>query len=211
MADTLVERVTGQVTADAVPLEVQLVMPADTLAGVGDEPAEIPGHGPMAADTARAPLAASAQSDASVWFRRIYTSPGARELAALDSRRRLFPPALKRFLMLRDKRCRMPWCDALIRHYDHVEPAWSDGATDVANGQGLCAACNHAKESLGWSAEVLNAGLGRAGPHRVRWRTPTGHSHDSSAPPLIESRRSGAPTPDFSVMEAALIRLLDAA
>ena len=39
MADTLVERVTGQATAAAVPVEVQLVMPAETLVGEGDEPA----------------------------------------------------------------------------------------------------------------------------------------------------------------------------
>lgn len=211
MADALVERVTGQATADAVPIEVQLVMPADTLAGAGDEPAEIPGHGPMAADTARALLANSVQSEASMWFRRIYLRPGEHELVALDSRRRLFPPGLKRFLMLRDKRCRMPWCDAPIRNYDHVQPAGRGGSTQAANGQGLCAACNQAKEALGWSAEVLNDGLGMSGPHRVRWRTPTEHSYDSTAPPLLESRRAQVAGPDFSVMEAALVRLLNAA
>jgi hypothetical protein len=212
MADTLVEQVTGQSTADAVPIEVQLVMPADTLAGAGDEPAEIPGHGPIAADAARSLLAASAQSEASMWFRRVYTSPEAQELVALDSRRRLFPPSLKRFLMLRDKRCRMPWCDALIRNYDHVQPAWRGGATEAANGEGLCAACNQAKEALGWSAEVLDDGLGRPSPHRVRWRTPTGHTYDSTAPPILESRRRALPTgSDLSPVEAALIRLLDAA
>ena len=51
MADTLVERVTGQATADAVPIEVQLVMPAGTLMGSTDEPAEVVGHGPISAET----------------------------------------------------------------------------------------------------------------------------------------------------------------
>lgn len=211
MADTLVERVTGQATADAVPIEVQLVMPAETFAGDSVEPAEIPGHGPIAADTARALLADSVQSEASMWFRRIYHRPGAQELVALDSRRRLFPPGLKRFLLLRDKRCRMPWCDAPIRNYDHVQPARRGGATEAANGQGLCAACNHAKEAPGWSAEVLDDGLGRSGRHRVRWRTPTGHSYDSTAPPILESRRAGVAGADFSAMESALLRLLKAA
>ncbi len=42
MADTLVERVTGQATAAAVPIEIQLVMPAETLLGQGSEPALAP-------------------------------------------------------------------------------------------------------------------------------------------------------------------------
>ena len=54
MADTLVERVTGQTTAEAVPIEVNLILPATTLfARPGepgrDEPAVIPGHGPVPA------------------------------------------------------------------------------------------------------------------------------------------------------------------
>jgi hypothetical protein len=64
MADTLVERVTGQATASAVPVEVNLVMPAGTLLGSADEPAEVTGHGLISADTARALLAASADSGA---------------------------------------------------------------------------------------------------------------------------------------------------
>src|SRR6478735_3317374 len=49
MADTLVERVTGQATAGAVPVEVQLVMPEETLFRGGDEPGEVDGGGPVPA------------------------------------------------------------------------------------------------------------------------------------------------------------------
>ncbi len=54
MADTLVERVTGQTKASDVPVEVNLLLPAQTLlARPGtpgrDEPAVIPGHGPVPA------------------------------------------------------------------------------------------------------------------------------------------------------------------
>ena len=45
-ADTLVERVTGQATATAIPVEVQLVMTSDALLGRSDEPAQLPGHQP---------------------------------------------------------------------------------------------------------------------------------------------------------------------
>ncbi len=52
-ADTLVERITGQATAAAIPVEVQLVMTSDALLGRSEEPAQLPGHGPLPAFLAR--------------------------------------------------------------------------------------------------------------------------------------------------------------
>ncbi|MDQ4116816.1 MAG: 13E12 repeat family protein, partial [Actinomycetota bacterium] len=47
MADTLIERVTGQTTADDVNVEVQIVVPIEALVDPGSNlPGEIPGHGP---------------------------------------------------------------------------------------------------------------------------------------------------------------------
>jgi hypothetical protein len=211
MADTLVERVTGQATAPAVPIEVNLVMSVECLVGAEDQPGEILGHGPIASESARLLLGAAGESGAPIWLRRLLTSMDGTRLIGLESRRRLFPEALKRFLVLRDKACRTPWCDAPIRHADHVVSAGRDGPTSAANGQGLCAACNQAKEAGGWSAQVLADGLtcaGRDGRHRVRLRTPTGHTYDSTAPPLLEARRA---SPDFSWVEHALEVTLAAA
>lgn len=198
MADALVERLSGQARAEAVPVEVQLVMPAETLAGLGQETAELfdgsTRHAPMAAATARALLATSMDADAEVWVRRLFTAPGGGELVALESRRRHFPEGLRRLLRLRDQTCRTPWCDAPIRHDDHVRPVAHGGVTSAANGQGLCESCNHAKEAPGWSAEVVADGL--AGPpHEVRWRTPTGHEHHGTAPPILAGRRMGVSEP----------------
>lgn len=190
MADTMVERVTGQQTASAVPVEVVVTMPSDALSGMDDAPAELPGYGPVPAGVARAILAASAQTEAAIWFRRALTSPDGAQLVGLDSRRRLFPDGLKRFLVLRDKTCRTPWCDAPIRQADHVVPASRGGPTTAANGQGLCEACNQVKEAAGWSAQVINTGTEARGPHRVRVRTPTGATYDSTAPPLEATRPS---------------------
>lgn len=53
MADTLVERVTGQVPAGAVPVEVQLVMSAETLLAGADTPAQLRGYGTVPAQWAR--------------------------------------------------------------------------------------------------------------------------------------------------------------
>ena len=54
MADTAVERLTGQATADGVPVEVHLVMTDRTLLGGDPEPAELDGYGPLPAPLARA-------------------------------------------------------------------------------------------------------------------------------------------------------------
>ena len=61
-----------------------------------------------------------------VWLRRLYTAPGTGELTALDSRARLFPPGLRRLIQARDDTCRTPYCDAPIRHFDHIIP-WHRG------------------------------------------------------------------------------------
>ena len=56
MADTLVERVTGRSSAAAGPIEVQLVMTDRALFDGEDEPALVPGYGPVPAPYARALL-----------------------------------------------------------------------------------------------------------------------------------------------------------
>jgi hypothetical protein len=67
MADTLVERLTGQATTDAVPLEVNLVMTDHAHIGDpdqpgGQEPVEVLGYGPVPAPLVRQWLAAAAPS-----------------------------------------------------------------------------------------------------------------------------------------------------
>ena len=100
----------------------------------------------------------------------------------METRRRLFTPNQRRFIALRDQTCRTPWCDAPIRHADHITPAETGGPTSIGNGEGLCVACNHAKQAPGWRA--------RPGPGAaVTITTPTGHSYRSH-PPRPPGRRS---------------------
>ena len=114
-----------------------------------------------------------------IWLRRLYTAPGTGDLVAMDSRARLFPHRLRRFIQVRDDTCRTPYCDAPIRHHDHIIPWHDDGPTTLANGAGLCEACNHTKELPGWKAQP------RPGPrHTIEITTPTGHTYHSTAPPL---------------------------
>jgi hypothetical protein len=136
------------------------------------------------------------------WIRRLYTAPATGELVAMDSRARLFPAGLRRFIEARDDTCRTPYCDAPIRHLDHIVPWHGGGATTEANGAGLCEACNHTKETPGWKAHPANgpnASGGTSAPggtrHAIQLTTPTGHSYRSTAPPLPGSQR-GSPTAD---------------
>lgn len=119
---------------------------------------------------------------ARVWLKRLFTHPASNSLLAMDSRARLFPDGMKEFLRLRDQRCQTPYCDAPIREYDHVKAYAAGGATTLENGQGLCAACNQAKESLNWSFE-RNTGL-EGSATTTETRTPTGRRYVSTAPPL---------------------------
>lgn len=182
MADTLVERVTGQEAASAVPVEVCLVMTDRALLGTSRTPARLLGHGPLPAGLARRLVRGSdaATTQARVWVRRLFTDPTSGELVAMDSRRRTFGGELRRLLVLRDDVCRTPWCDAPIGHVDHVRRAADGGPTSAHNGQGLCVACNLSKEAPGWAATTTRAGP--APP--ITTATPTGHRYTSTAPSL---------------------------
>ena len=146
MADTLAERLTGQTTATDVPVEIDLVISDQSLLGAGNESALLDGYGPIPASLARQ-LATHAADAEIASLHRPYTNHG--KLTALESRARCLPARLKRFLTLRDQTCRTPWCDAPIRHHDHVVAYEDGGPTTVNNGQGLCEACNHAKHAPG--------------------------------------------------------------
>ena len=179
MADEFVVRLTGQARADAVPVAVHLVMPAGTLLASADQPGRVLGNGPVPADVARRLVAASPRLAS--WARRLYESP-AGGLVAMESHDRLFPKGLAQFITIRDDLCRTPYCDAQIRHIDHVIPYAEEGPTSEANGQGLCERCNHAKQAPGWTTRSLFRDLspeGTSGPHEVVLTTPTGHQHIS--------------------------------
>ncbi|MEW1823324.1 HNH endonuclease signature motif containing protein, partial [Arthrobacter sp. NPDC080031] len=105
-----------------------------------------------------------------------------------------------RFIQARDETCRTPYCDAPIRHFDHIIP-WRDGGpTSLANGAGLCEACNHTKELPGWTARTWTARTGTAQTspgtrHVLDIRTPTGHTYRSTAPPLPGTGLQGTDPP----------------
>jgi hypothetical protein len=179
MADTVVERITGQTRADAVPVAVDLVVSDQTLLAGGAEPAWLQGYGPLTAQTAR-DLCLAADRDALAQLRRLYATPDTGTLVAMDSRARRFPHGLATFIELRDRTCRTPWCDAPVRQIDHVLDAARGGPTSADNGQGLCQHCNLVKQATGWRTRPLTGPPGS--PHTVETTLPTGHTLVSTAP-----------------------------
>ncbi len=179
MADTLVERVTGQAQAADVNVEVGIVLPAEALldpeaAGA----AEVTGYGPIPAGIAHDVLG---DTRGQRWWRRLFTAPVG--LVGGDPRRRSFDGVLAHLIRVRDGgRCRDPFCDAPIRHLDHIHPHRAGGPTSLANGRGVCARGNYVREMPGWRVELVHDGLGRH-PHTVRTTTPTGHTYVSRAGP----------------------------
>ncbi len=203
MADTLVERLTGQARADAVGVGVHLVMSEDSLFRNGSEPAVVPGFGPVAAAVARGLIAQAADEGTKSWLRRLYLKPRTGELVGLDSRSRRFPAGLAALIAARDQVCRTPWCDAPIRHADHVIPVDDGGKTSYANGEGLCEACNYAKQAPGWET------LPRPGPFApIEFTSPTGQTvltrapRPPGSPPCPPGSRGGRALPWVDIIWA---------
>jgi hypothetical protein len=181
MADTLVERVTGRSVATATPIAVNLGISDATLLG-GPEPAIVDGYGPIPAGIARDLVRAAVDDDQSrATLRKLYAAPATGSLVAMESKARIFPEGLARFIGIRDQRCRTPYCDAPIRHIDHATPAARGGRTSALNGDGLCEACNYARQAAGWK---ICTGSDDNGAHTVTVTTPTGAHCHSTAPPV---------------------------
>lgn len=185
MADTLVERITGS-SDGYTGIDLQLVMTDRTLLAGDPEPARLTGYGVVPAEWARNLVTRTKAhgdpgSDFNVWLRRLYTAPGTGELLATDSRSRFFPPGMRRFLEVRDNLCRTPYCDAPIRHIDHIIPWRHGGPTSLENGAGLCEACNHTKENPGWTSRTTPGSIDTRAIHTFEVLTPTGHSYRSQA------------------------------
>ncbi|RTL69644.1 MAG: DUF222 domain-containing protein [Pseudonocardiaceae bacterium] len=143
MADTLVERLTGVDAAAPIAVELQVLVPVESLLDPqAPLPAELPGYGP------------TDLLDRAVWagWRRLFTEGG--NVVGGDSRRRAFAGVLADLVRTRDRgRCAEVGCDAPIQHLDHVD-RWSDGGpTSLGNGRGACAFHNLVREQPGWRIE----------------------------------------------------------
>lgn len=174
---------------------IHVVVGLDTLLGA-DRPAELVGHGPIDATTARA-LAAGG-----VWGR-LVTDPVTGKL--LDQGRTSYVPSaeLGGHVRARDQICRGPQCGRRIRDLDHHQEWGRDGETAEPNLFGYCQYHHKLKDAPGW--QVI------AHPDRsLTWISPCGRRHrtepfdyrpftegqvsDGTPPPVAEVDGTPPPT-----------------
>jgi hypothetical protein len=177
VADVFVERLTGQAVATAVPVAVDLVVSAESLLGGGEEPADIPGCGPVPASVAREMVIASPEEQTKI--RRLFRFEETDRLVAMESTSRTFRGLRALLIRIRDRSCRTPYCNGDFKHGDHVVPVRAGGQTTEHNAQGLCEACNYLKDQPGWRHRVVSKEFEQ---HTIEITTPTGHTIRSRAP-----------------------------
>jgi hypothetical protein len=182
-ADVFADLLTGADAADAgfvsaAPRKavISLRIGLTTLACLNDDPALIPGFGPIAADIAR--QTARQLAETAQWRFVVEDDVGQ---AVAEGRLRYRPTASQRaFIAARDVTCRAPGCrrSALHCDVDHVRNWSSGGSTAVDNLCSLCSFHHAAKHKGGFQL--------RRTDHGVEWTTPLGRRymvlpHDADA------------------------------
>ncbi|HEY4578097.1 MAG TPA: HNH endonuclease signature motif containing protein, partial [Yaniella sp.] len=171
-----------------VTAEVMVLMEDTTLFGDDDQPAWIPGHGPVPAGIIKDWLA---DPQMKAFLRRMYTRPADGQLVAMESRRRAFPTGLAKMLKLRDDTCATPFCNNPVEEADHRTPWAKGGTTSWDNATGLCRRCNQRKENRGWRYSGT--------PDELTVTTPTGHQYTvPTLPPLTQLRPNSSDPPTSS-------------
>lgn len=146
---------------DIVP-QVHVTVPVLTLLGESEEPGHLRGYGPIDPETARR-LTARAPS-----LYRVLVDPGTDTVTQVGREHYEVPPALRRFLQLRDEQCRFPGCrrSADLCDIDHTIPWFWDGETNANNLAHLCRV-HHRLKDRGWTAELRDDGT-------MIWTSPFG-------------------------------------
>ncbi|GAB3272999.1 HNH endonuclease signature motif containing protein [Microbacterium lacusdiani] len=159
-------------TAAAIRARVQITIPAETLAGLGDEPAFLAGHGPVDPDTARR-LAGGVHT-----WTRLFVDPGTGCLRTVDA----YTPTAdqKRFLAARDEHCRFPGCRQPVHRcdLDHTIAHSEGGQTGVCNLAALCRTHHVLKHNSPWGVEHGPDGT-------MTWISPTGHRITDTPAPTV--------------------------
>ncbi|WP_314648103.1 DUF222 domain-containing protein [uncultured Microbacterium sp.] len=157
---------------DSIQARVQVTVAATTLAGLDDRLAELDGHGPIDADTARA-LAAGATG----WSRLFLDADGM--VTETDA----YTPTenMRRFLRARDQHCRFPGCRTPVHRcdVDHTHEHSRGGRTRLDNLSHLCRAHHALKHpdvhgAHRWSARSLPDGT-------IEWTSPLGRTYSDRA------------------------------
>lgn len=206
-SDALFDLLVGR--APPMQVSVQVVVPADVLAGESDEPGWVAGVGPVTAGTIRDLLGPDSPGRVrapcgplSGWlppssWRRLTCDPASGVLTDVaESQYRPSTP-LDRAVRARDMMCRFPGCRrsavgvASGTDLDHSIP-WPEGRTTAANLAVLCRRHHRLKHTPGWQAEMQLDGT-------IVWTTPTGRQFRTEpwqhiVPPMDPEQGDRTPT-----------------
>ncbi|WP_224786149.1 HNH endonuclease signature motif containing protein [Microbacterium caowuchunii] len=160
----------GPGTLGAIRAKVQVLVPALTLLGADEHPADLVGGSPIDAETAR--TLAGAAPDA--WIR-VLTHPVSGAVLATDTRFAETP--LRDFLKARDRHCRFPGCrvPAVRCETDHTIDYAQGGKTCVENCAELCQRHHSMKQFTAWRVRQLGDGV-------LEWTSPLGNTYVDEPP-----------------------------
>jgi hypothetical protein len=201
-ADLLVDAVLSGLPHSALPElqgrrpAIQVVVSADTLLELDDQPAHLNGYGPITAETARR-LAA----DQSGTWRRLLTDPDTGQLLDISASQYRPSQRLRDYVSARDGVCTFPTCNqpGYRCEYEHIKPHGQGGATRRSNGALACKRHNLCKIGTGWSYQSNADGS-------FTWTADTGHQRTSHPPerwPRPGSARMKLPNPAQPSSDAA--------
>ena len=174
----------GAGTLGAIRAKVQIVVPALTLLGSTDEPADLVGRSPIDPETARE-MARLARSP----WERIVTHPVTGAVLQVDTYQRT--AAIDRFLRARDQHCRFPGCrlPAIRCEVDHTIDHALGGPTESGNLAHLCQRHHSMKQFTAWRVRQLGDGV-------LEWTSPLGRIYTDHPPSLGVHFRPVTEVPD---------------
>lgn len=184
-ADALVDLICGR--AEPPQIQIQVVVPVDTLLGEGAEPGHLAGVGPITGTEVQRLAGVSPGGGCrcgdilghgDVTFRRLLADPSSGTLVDVAEPRYRPSRSLDRAVRARDVVCRFPGCarpastTASGTDLDHTRP-WPFGPTAASNLAVLCRHHHRLKHSPGWTCEQHPDGT-------LTWTTPGGRTLTTS-------------------------------
>lgn len=157
----------NQTTGNGDPTRVNITVPLTTVNGTSDDPGNIPGWGPVLADTARRIVAEQQDSQ---WQVTVIDPTSGRPLAAVTTRRRPTTHQTRQAQALRTV-CTFPGCrsPATDCDLDHNIPWAQGGPTRIDKLAPLCRS-DHITRHHGWTYVINRDGT-------ITWTSRLGHKY----------------------------------
>ncbi|MDO8307125.1 MAG: HNH endonuclease signature motif containing protein, partial [Actinomycetota bacterium] len=160
-------------------VHLDVVIDLATLLRLREDPATLPGSGPIAADEVR-DLITGLPAEAALTIRRLVADPITGHLLDAGRTRYRIPDQLRAFITARDGTCRFPGCARRADRcqVDHATPWDHGGTTDRGNLGALCTRHHQLKTHAGWQITQSSA------DGSCTWQSPMGRTYPHAPPDL---------------------------